>query len=96
MTTSPNALTLRLALAEDAPALHTLAELDEEPELSSQVLLALLDGEAVAALSLDDGRVVSNPFVATSDAVTMLRHRAGHLVGRALRKQRRGWRPRFA
>ena len=93
---SPKVLILRLAEADDAPVLKILAELDENPEPSGAVLLALIDGEAVAAMSLDDGRVVSNPFVATGDAVSLLRPRAGHLAGRALRKPRPRWRPRFA
>ena len=93
---SPKDLVLRLAGADDVPALKILAELDEDPEPSGEVLLALIDGEAVAAMSLDDGQVVANPFVATSDAVSLLRLRAGHLAGRAQRKPRPRWRPRFA
>jgi hypothetical protein len=88
---------LRIANAEDASALRTLAELDEAPELDGEVLLASLDAEPVAAMSLRDGRVVSNPFVATSDAVALLRLRARHLSGAITRP--RGWRrlrPRFA
>jgi len=93
---SPKAVAIRLAEADDARVLKNLAELDEESELSGQTLLALMDGEVVAAMSLDDGRVVSNPFVATSDAVSLLKLRAHHLVGRAVRQPRRRWRPRFA
>jgi hypothetical protein len=93
---SPKVLALRRAEADDAPALKILAELDEEPELSGETLVALMDGEAVAAMSLEDGRVVSNPFVATCDAVSLLKLRARHLVGRRVRQPRRRWRPRFA
>ena len=89
-------VSLRLARPEDTGALHVLAELDEEPELSGDAIVAFADGEAVAALSLDDGRVVSNPFVPTRDAVTLLRIRARHLRDRAPRQPRRRWRPRFA
>ena len=95
-TSSPNALALRLAGSGDARELKILAELDEAPELSGETLLAVIDGEPVAALSLDDGRVISNPFVATSDAVSLLRIRAKHVVGHAVRRPRRAWRPRFA
>lgn len=92
---SAKSVVLRLAGADDAPALRRLAEIDEEPELCGAALLALVDGVAVAALALDDGRVVANPFVPTSDAVSLLRLRAGHLLGPALRRRRRSWRPRF-
>ncbi len=91
-----NIVALRPAQPEDARALKILAELDEEPELSGETLLALIDGDAVAALSLEDGRVVSNPFVATREAVSLLKLRADHLVGRRSRQPRRRWRLRFA
>src|SRR5207248_8986053 len=73
---SSNVVALRTAEADDARVLKMLAELDEERELSGDALLALIDGDVVAAMSLDDGRVVSNPFVATSDAVSLLKLRA--------------------
>jgi hypothetical protein len=95
--TGQRPVALRVANGEDASALRTLAELDEAPELDGEVLLASLDGEPVAAISLRDGRVLSNPFVATTDAVALLRLRARHLSGGITR--RRGWRrlrPRFA
>ena len=50
----------------------------------------------MAALSLDDGRVVANPFVLTAEAVEALRGTATELT----RRPRRGWRvtlrPRLA
>jgi hypothetical protein len=98
MTTTLNefSLAIRIADAADARALQILAELDEEPALSGQVLLALIDDEPVAALSLDDGRVVADPFVATTNAVALLEVRARQLVGGARRRARRRWRLRFA
>jgi hypothetical protein len=38
-----------------------------------------VDGHAVAALSLEDGRVVANPFVRTVEVVAVLRVRAEQL-----------------
>jgi hypothetical protein len=87
---------LRRAQAKDARALKILAELDEEPELCGETLLALIDGDAVAAMSLEDGRVVSNPFVATKEAVSQLKLRARYLAGRRTRQAGRRWRARFA
>jgi hypothetical protein len=91
-----DAVVLRLADAQDRHTLRRLAELDEAVEPKGDVLLALVDGEAVAALSLDDGHVVSNPFVATSAAIALLRLRAQHLAGPVRRRRRPRLRPRFA
>jgi hypothetical protein len=91
------ALALRLAGADEGQVVRDLAALDDAPAPAGEVLLALLDGEAVAALSLRDGRVVANPFVRTDAAVALLRLRAEHVSGR---RARRRWpvilRPRFA
>jgi hypothetical protein len=95
-TSSPDLIALRRAGADDAPALKILAELDEQPELSGEALIALVDAEVVAAISLNDGRTVSNPFVASSDAVSLLRLRADQLLGRDVPRGRRPWRLRLA
>jgi len=80
---------LRLAGAAETQVVRRLAALDDAPELEGQVLLALIDGEAVAALSLRDQRVVANPFVLTRDVVALLRLRAEHLLGPDRRRRLR-------
>lgn len=82
---------LRLAQPDEAQVVRRLAALDDAPALEGESLLALIDGEAVAALSLEDGRVVSNPFVRTQGAVALLRLRAEHVKGAS--RRRRWWRP---
>jgi hypothetical protein len=79
--TKPNTPTLamRVADTDDAPVLRRLAALDDTRPLQGQVLLALIDGEAVAATSLADGRVVANPFLPTADTVRLLALRASQL-----------------
>lgn len=95
-------IALRLAQPDEAHRVRRLAALDDAPPLEGEVLLALRDGEAIAALSLQDGRVVANPFVPTADAVELLRARENHLLGarRAgawrVRRLREILRPRFA
>lgn len=79
---------LRLARHDDAWALHRIAQLDDAADLDGEVLLALLDGVAIAALSLDDRRVVANPFVPTQNAVELLQMHADHLFGRRERRRR--------
>jgi hypothetical protein len=81
---------LRLAHADESRVLHRLAQLDDAPDLDGEALLALIDGEAIAALSLSDRRVVANPFVRTEHAVTLLRIQADHLFGRRERRRLRG------
>ncbi|HWF25873.1 MAG TPA: hypothetical protein VG275_10520 [Solirubrobacteraceae bacterium] len=76
---SEGTVELRPAGAEEAGIVRDLAALDDAPALEGQVLLALIDGRAVAALSLDDGRVVANPFVPTVKVVAVLRMRAEQL-----------------
>jgi hypothetical protein len=60
----------------DAGTVARLAALDETEPLTGEVLLAVADGEAVAAMSVDDGRVAADPFARTGDAVALLRLRA--------------------
>jgi hypothetical protein len=89
---------LRLAGPDEAQVVRRLASLDDAPPLTGQVLLALVDGQAVAALSLSDGRVVANPFLPTEAAVGLLRLRAQHLSVKRPRRRRFRTilRPRFA
>jgi hypothetical protein len=98
MATSLNALaaSVRFAHAEEAGTLRRLAQLDDAPELAGEILVATIDADVVAALSLDDGRVVANPFVLTSDAVELLRASATALRGRCRRRWRSALRPRLA
>jgi hypothetical protein len=72
---------LRLAERDEAAAVRRLAALDDQPALEGPVLLALLDGEVEAAMSLDDRRIIANPFIATRDLVQLLRLRAQHISG---------------
>jgi len=72
---------LSLAGPDDEGLLELLAALDDASPLQRPVLLARVDGEPVAALSLQDGRVVANPFVPSEPAVAHLRLRQAHLAG---------------
>jgi hypothetical protein len=83
---SHDAIELRLARPGESRVLHTLAQLDDARDLEGEALVALVNGEAVAALSLSDRRVVANPFVPTAHAVTLLQLQADHLFGRARRR----------
>jgi hypothetical protein len=80
---------LRFAGADDADDARRIAALDDAAELEYPVLLAKLDGDPVAAMSLSDGRVVANPFLRTADVVALLRLRAEHLSGDGKPSRRR-------
>ncbi|HJS93723.1 MAG TPA: hypothetical protein VJ741_05625 [Solirubrobacteraceae bacterium] len=82
-------LALRVADDDDAPVVRRLAALDDAPSLRGEVLLALVDGEAVAATSLGDGRVVANPFLRTADTVRLLSLRASQMTERPARRRLR-------
>jgi hypothetical protein len=87
---APGAIELRLARADESEVLHRLAQLDDAADMDGDALLALIDGEVIAALSLSDRRVVADPFVRTAHAVTLLRIQADHLFGRRERRRLRG------
>jgi hypothetical protein len=87
------AYALRLAHPNEAPTVREIAALDDAPALEGEVLLALLDGRPIAALSLNDRRVIATPFVPTSQAVALLHLRAQQLLGPS--RPQRGWRTRL-
>jgi hypothetical protein len=82
------AVELRPARGDDEQVVRELAELDDARPLEGPALLAIVGGQAVAAIALDDRRVVANPFVPTAHAVSLLRMRADH-VSHVSRRQRR-------
>jgi hypothetical protein len=77
-TLSPTVV-IRAARGSDGPALRRLAELDSADFLTGSVLVAEADDEMVAALSLDTGEKVADPFRHTSDVVDLLAYRARRL-----------------
>jgi hypothetical protein len=79
------AVVIRAAHDADVPSLHDLAELDSAVPLAGRVLVALVDERPWAAVGLDDGRIIADPFRPTGAAVELLRLRAAQLDGRARR-----------
>jgi hypothetical protein len=68
--------TIRPAAPPDLPAIARLAELDSARVPRGSVLVAELRGNVVAAISLESGALVADPFAATADAVKVLRAKA--------------------
>ena len=72
-------LTVRSATSADSAAAERLARLDSTTPLRGPALLAEADGRLVAALSLEDGRAVADPFTYTEGALALLELRAGQV-----------------
>jgi hypothetical protein len=93
MTSS--SLVLRPATAADAADLERLAALDSARPLTGEVVLAAVDGDVRAALSLDTGRAVADPFHPSLELVSLLRTAAGERRARRI-VRRRAVRPALA
>jgi hypothetical protein len=87
-------LTIRAAYAGDTTALFRLATLDSAGVPNSPLLLAEVDGELRAALSLSDGSVIADPFYPTLGLLELLHTHAATTA--PARAPRRGYRLRFA
>jgi hypothetical protein len=72
-------IAIREALPTDLRELMHLAELDSRPMPVGHVLVAKVDGKLRAALSVDSGELVADPFVATAELEQLLRLRADQL-----------------
>ena len=66
-------ISLRPAREGDRSAIARLAALDSAPEPRGVILMAEVDGEAWAALSLEDGRAIADPFRRSGAVVELLR-----------------------
>ena len=73
-------IAFRPATSDDRQVLRELSQLDSAREIASPAVLAVVDGEPVAAVSLADGRVVADPFTRTEDVVALLRARVASLA----------------
>jgi hypothetical protein len=73
------AVTIRLAADTDASSLERLAHLDSASVPTGAAIVAEFGGELVAALSLDDGRAIADPFRHTGEVVRELEREAAEL-----------------
>jgi len=74
-----SSLTLRLAVPADADALDRLAQLDSRRAPRGAVLVAEVAGDLWAAVSIDDGHAVADPFRPTGELVALLVERSRQL-----------------
>ena len=79
--TSDSSVVIRAATTDDVDDLRRLAALDSARALIGTVLVAESGGRIRAALSVDEGRAVADPFAPSAPLVELLRTRAERLRG---------------
>jgi hypothetical protein len=78
-TLEPESITIRPLREGDVPAVELLAQLEERPVPPGPLLLAEVEGTIEAAIGLDGGETVANPFSESAGAVSLLHVRAAQL-----------------
>lgn len=73
-------VTIRYAFPDDEAGLARLAVLDSAAAPSPPLLVAEVDGELRAALSLPDGAAIADPFKPAAALLDLLAARAAQLV----------------
>jgi hypothetical protein len=85
-------LSIRMAVSADAEPLGRLAQLDSAPPPAAvPMLVAEIGGELLAALPLDGGPAIADPFRRTAELVAILAERRRQLAPPPRRAARR-WR----
>ena len=88
---------LRHATTADERALRDLAALDSQALPAGPFLVAEVEGQPHAALSLSDGTAIADPFEPTAELVELLRsHGAAKASASAAGAHGRARRPRLA
>ena len=88
-------VSIRPARPADAIAVARLAALDSSRAPRGTVLLAEVDGELWAALGVEDGHAIADPFRPSREALALLRARAQQVTGES-RHGLAALRPRLA
>jgi hypothetical protein len=70
---------IRSSTPHDSAALASLAALDSAQPVHGRALVAEVDGTMRAALPLDGGRAIADPFAETAHLVELLRAHAAAL-----------------
>ena len=70
-------LVLRPATPVDAAALRRLAALDSAQPLDGEIVVAYAAGDLRAAVAVESGRAVADPFYPSAELVELLRNAVG-------------------
>jgi hypothetical protein len=82
-------ITIRRSTPADRAGIARLGTLDGRPAPDGETLLGFVDGELWAAVALDGGEALADPFRRTAELVDLLRLRAG-LERRSSSRRSRG------
>jgi hypothetical protein len=82
-------IAIRRAGADESRELKRLAQMDSKRPLRGDALVAVVDGRLLAAISLEDRRVIADPMVPTEHVLALLRTRADQLQAAPRRARRR-------
>ena len=85
--TGASSVTIRLAVPADAGAIDRLAQLDSRRAPRGLVIVAEVAGDLWAAISVDDGHAVADPFRPTGELVALLTARSRQLRRSNARRQ---------
>ena len=85
--TSASSITIRLAVPADADGIDRLAQLDSRRAPRGLVIVAEVAGDLWAAISVDDGHAVADPFRPTGELVALLTARSRQLRRSNARRQ---------
>jgi hypothetical protein len=86
-------ITIRPEYPDDELALFRLATIDSSEAPTRPLLLAEVDGELRAALSLSDGNAIADPFHPSAAIVELLRRHASSLEPTHTSRRRNRVRP---
>ena len=81
LPTAAPSVTIRYARADEGAALARLAELDSSRAPHGVVIVAEVAGELWAAVSLDDGHTIADPFRPSGELAFLLTQRSRQLRG---------------
>jgi hypothetical protein len=90
---NPASITIRPAFPDDAEALRRLAQRDGQAVPGGEMLIAAVGDQVRAAISLESGAVIADPFHRTAELVDMLRLDGSRLRGQTRRTGSAALRP---
>ena len=93
--TEPPDITIRTARAEDRTELARVAARDTHALPAGPLLVAQVGSDVRAAISLEDGAIIADPFHRTAELVEMLKIRSASGHGGTHGRTRRGRRSRM-
>jgi hypothetical protein len=84
----PGSIVIRQTRPTDTDELRLVAQRDSQPVPDGEMLVAIVNGEIRAAISLSTGEVIADPFHPTEQLVRMLALRRSQMHGEVARPRR--------